>query len=189
MKLKKQIRLEKLRTRNAVAMVRVQLNRVLQEEHNRQLFRMSEKDSYRLLMLRNWTQKYKVTLSYIVGVLLDHYGTWAKKYRSGKSKGLGIRIPTLCGQHSEAYLKERIRKDFPENENIAAWQFEKRARIFQHRLGDEPVPKGKPMLSYPTVKTYIRKYGRRVDEARNEYSSFTQDPKNKRRRYRGNPFC
>lgn len=137
---------------------------------------VSEIDQQRLLTLRNWMQTHKVSLAFIVKHVVVY---WQKKFthRTRFHKfGIGVGIPTVCGNVSEQILISAIAKEFPNEENVFAWKSsQKQIRLLK------PV---KNVSGDDFVERYIRVMG--IRQARNDYA--LASGKFTKRRYRGNPW-
>src|ERR1700744_5083717 len=95
-----------------------EIDTVLRTNFGKQLYYPKQDDQYRLLRLKMWCERYKVSLPYILGVLIPHFEFLANKHRGrakgSVSKGIGTTIANLTGQASEKLLVERIAKDYPD---------------------------------------------------------------------------
>lgn len=85
--------------------------------------RLTRLDQQRLLTLRAWVIRYKVSLHFILSALMSF---WLKKgFKARTDAYLGIRVSSLVGKHSKRLLEDELLKRFPNNENIAAWKSER----------------------------------------------------------------
>jgi len=113
-----------------------QVERELREirKDNVNLF-LNQKDKYRLLTLRVWSDKYKVDLKFILSTLVPFWEKFIQR-RSKKMKqsGLNVRVSTLTGNKSEEILQDSIKRAFPNGENKILWVAERREEIIQHYL-------------------------------------------------------
>ena len=90
---------------------------------------ITELDRYRLLTLRTWELKYKISLKTILQVLLPFWQGFIK--RRTKTKGLGIRVSTLVGKKSEEILIMHLNKVYPRNEHKMLYISQEQERITQ----------------------------------------------------------
>jgi hypothetical protein len=145
---------------------------------------LTQKDIYRLLILRSWTIKYKVSLEYILRNILIFWEAFVqRRSKQMKGRGLNVRVSTLTGKKSEEILKQFIEKDFPNNLNINIWKTSEQERIFRIKEteGIKTVRREIKTLS-KYVKHY--KYSIRKENTRRERIEklFQSRP------YRDNPF-
>src|ERR1700679_2847856 len=79
---------------------------------------ITKPDQYRLLTLRAWEIKYKVSLENILQILLPFWERFVQR-RSKKMKkaGLNVRVSTLTGKKSEQVLKDQLSKLYPSSEH------------------------------------------------------------------------
>jgi len=85
--------------------------------------RLTRLDQQRLLTLRAWATRYKVSLHFILSLLLSF---WLKKgFKNRTDSYLGVRISSLTGKRSKRLLEDEVLKQFPNNEHIAAWKSER----------------------------------------------------------------
>jgi hypothetical protein len=88
---------------------------------------LPEEQRYRLLVLRTWVLRYRVSLDFILETLLSYYQRVIRRY--GSSHGIGLSLPTLCGHRSQEILEVAILAAFPNNENEDQWRAEKRHQL------------------------------------------------------------
>ena len=88
------------------------VERILKRDYGVKWFGLKKEDEIRLLRLRQWEEKYRVSVAWILAHLLP---VWRQKYAKHKSStGLGVMVGTLVGQASERILREAIAKEYPE---------------------------------------------------------------------------
>jgi hypothetical protein len=167
---------------------------------------LTKNDQYSLLTLKVWEDKYKVSLKFILIILLPFWETFVQR-RSKKMKraGLNVRVSTLIGKKSEQILQESIKKLYPNGENIQMWLAEERERIIQNqlhkleKLNDDGVhSRSDPssmrdtngrilnLSDFSTPKqflTYYRSYMKKEHITRDKL-----EEQMKKRSYRNNPF-
>lgn len=169
-----------------------EVDSILQARLGRRLFRLSDDDRIRLLTLQCWSERYKVTLDYIVALLVGYY---AQRFaRMGANKqGLGCRVSVLTGKKSEAILIDAIKRDFPEEEHLLAWRHEHRKMLLAVSDTDvddeEMVVKHKTILDYQSPKAYVRAYSKRIQQKRIENRAAEADVNRRRYPYRDNPWA
>lgn len=195
-KLKKFTKQEVRKLRLKTIRIRGRVEEILRNDYHRRLFRMKQQDELRLLILAQWEQKYKVSLSYILETILPY---WHKRLaKTARSKnGLGVRVTSLIGKISEKLLKDRIAEDFPGDEHKQEAKWERRRFLIQRRSGklemdsdlDFPVTiRKKTLLDYKSPKQFVRSYRKRITSARKEFDLAVADKKNRRRPYRDSPW-
>lgn len=86
------------------------------QPRDRYFDRLGMRDQCRLLNLRVWSLRYKVSCHEILGILLEYY---ARVRRKG-SRSIGIRASTLCGVRSRTIIKEAVQERYPGSENKIA---------------------------------------------------------------------
>ena len=94
--------------------------------------RLSRVDQLRLLNLKFWVIEYKVSLRYILSVLLPLWENAKHIQRKKPAYGLGIRVATLIGARSRQLLEEQMQKDFPAGENEFEFEYPQNIWIFQN---------------------------------------------------------
>lgn len=169
--------------------MRARVDKILQEAFDKRIFRLSETDGYRLLVFGVWAQKYKVSLDFIVRILVSFYLKHLGRHINVRKKSLGIRISTLTGDKAEQLLRETIQREFPNFENVGLWRQRKKESILSSREGDDTglTTKVKTILDYPTPEAYVRAYRRKINQAKKDDERADND-QNKKRPYRGNPW-
>lgn len=158
-----------------------QVDRTAQQLLNKQFFGTpSLEDQYRLLTLRMWMIKYRVTLEFILSVLVPF---WAGKFQSRKrtnDKALGVRIATLSGSVSEKILQTAIKNTYPNGENEISWRAEAQEEYMKvsGTLGS--------VDNHP--ENFIEEYVRRCLKVRHQNRKLIESGRFTRRSYRGNPW-
>jgi len=141
---------------------------ILRKQFNKQLFYPKKDDQYRLLKLRVWSERHKVSIAYILSVLIPHFERIAYKHsrrpREKVSKGIGTTIPILTGSTAESFLVEQILKDFPDNENVISWREEKRDECLRKISQEDDVATRKPksVLDYTSLAAFRKAYIARI---------------------------
>lgn len=193
-----QVELEKLgkvelrRLNSIVFRNRVEVEKQLELQHRR-IFHMSKDDERRLLVFRNWSEKYYVSIGYILGVLIPFYAQRFRKTRKKQQRGLPCGVATLTGKAAEYWLRKQMEKDFPDQENVELWKQARRKEIllqrdFREHGEDEFEPRRKTILDYEWPSYYMRAYRKKVSAERKQNQRELNNPENKRRNYRGSPF-
>jgi hypothetical protein len=148
---------------------------------------LSEGDQLRLLTLRAWEMKYKVSLKFILSTLLPFWQSFLKNKTKKISRGLGVRISTLTGKKSEQILRDAISRTYPDNENVLVWMAERREEIIQCEL--ERMHTGiriKSLLKFSSPQKYFRHYQNRIQEEALLREQI--EDRMKKFNYRDNPF-
>lgn len=176
-----------LRISSAVVTMCGDVDRILRQSFSKQLYNPKHEDQVRLLKLRMWEQKYRVSLKYILDTLVPHYEKLGKR-KTGRanSKGLGTTIAILTGPAAEEYLCERIAKDFPDNENVIDWKEKERQRCLALLDKEELIGRPRKILSYPTLSEYMKVYRKKVEKARRSTSK--RETKLAKQPWRNNPW-
>lgn len=170
----------------------VEIDTLLKKQFNKQLYFPKADDQYRLLTLKVWSEKYKVSIAYILSVLLPYFEKLSHKHsmrpRLKTSRGLGVSIPVLVGNAAEEKLLEYISKDYPDGEHLLAWKESRKTECLSKIAEDEGHRKKKPkgLLQYPSVAAYRKAYMARIADARD--SQQKQIKELSKQPWRGNPF-
>lgn len=172
---------------SALDQIRYEVDSILRKEFGTQLFQMKSDDAIRLLRLRVWSTRYKVSVCYILKRLIPHFKKYASNFRRRyNDKGIGVTIAVLTGKVAEQKLKEFIARDFVDGENITDWKEQEKARCLSLINGDEVVGRPKPFLHYKSIKQFIESYERRVTSMSKDLTRI--EKKLSKQPYRGNPF-
>jgi len=165
---------------------------ILRKDFNKQLFNPKEPDQIRLLKLRVWSERYCVSVRYILSKLVPYFERLANKHsnRFGTSKGLGTTIAVLTGPAAEAFIKDVISKDYSDGENVIAWKEERRlealALVEKDEAEDIAIKQPKGILHYVLIKDYVAAYEKRISRIKNNEEKITK--KIAKQPWRGNPF-
>lgn len=151
----------------------------------RELYFVSKLDGYRLLILATWAEKYKVSIDYILRLLVP---IWAKKFQRHKnsSRGLGARVATVVGQKSEQILIAQTAKDFPAGENVDDWRWQRRKELLglDQRGFSRPIT----IISSEHLRDSVLSYRQRIERRSTMLDKAVSNSKRRRRVYRGNPW-
>ena len=144
----------------------LEVDNILRTKFNKQLFYPKQEDQLRLLRLRLWSERYCVSIEYLLDKLIPHFEKIAMRHRGKafKSKGIGTTISVLTGPAAEEFIIQQVGKDFPNNENKSAAKQEARDRILLEMRKAEGIDIGKPksILQFKTVTAYNRYYRTRI---------------------------
>jgi hypothetical protein len=148
---------------------------------------LNDKDKLRLLRLRVWSMRYKISIPEILDLIVKPL---RKKVR-GRARGLGLSIATLTGAVAEEILEDRIVERYPDGANISAWKETERDRQLLAEWLEET--DGMPvhdsvitLLEVGDVEDYTKAYATRIAAARKRNESELW--RRRRKRYRGNPW-
>ena len=141
--------------------------------------RLARQDQLRLLNLKFWTSEYKVSLRYILSVLLPYWENAKHIQRKKPIYGLGIRVATLIGARSRQVLEEQMQKDYPGGEN----EFEFRSEL-ESRVALAPEVLADYRITDP--RKLMVAYRARIRRARQAVDEFAKQMA--RRSWRGNPY-
>jgi hypothetical protein len=148
---------------SALDQIRFEVDSIIRQEFGTQLFQLTPDNAMRLLKLRVWSVRYKVSVRYILVRLVPHYKKFAQNFRRRyNEKGLGITIAVLTGRMAEEKLREFIAKDFADGENTITWKEDEKQRCLNIINQDELVGRPKPFLHYRSVKAFVAAYEKRV---------------------------
>lgn len=167
---------------------------------------LTKNDQQSLLILKTWEDKYKVSLKFILIILLPFWESFIqRRSRKMKRMGLNVRVSTLVGKKSEQILVDNIKKLYPDGENKQMWVSQDRERIIQNqltklgKLHDDGVrSRGDPSAmrdsdgrilnigDFSTPKQFIRYY--RAYMNKEHITRDRIETEMKKRSYRNNPF-
>lgn len=172
---------------SAFDQIRFEVDAIVRKEFEAQIFALKSDDAIRLLKLRVWSERYKVSVHYIVCRLIPYYRKMAHNFRRRPdSKGIGVTIAVLTGKAAEEKLREFIAKDFPDGENVADWKESERARCIALADPEALVGKPKPFLHYTSIKSFLDSYTSRIGSLQREQTKL--DKKMAKQPWRGNPW-
>lgn len=142
---------------------------------------MSRNTVYRMLKLETWSRKYKVSIAYILRVLIPVWKAVAER----KQRKFKLIPAQLTGHKSEEILKQRIEEDYPDRQNVRDWKWSERERaLVLERDFAEVEERTVPLLSLDHVK----RYQKRILRKRRALDEAVSAKGRKRRTYRGNPW-
>lgn len=152
---------------------------------------LNTNDIYRLLILRSWVIRYKVSMEYILRNILVFWEAFVqRRSRKMKSAGLNVRVSTLTGKKSEEILQQMIQKDFPNGLNKVIWKTNNQERIFRIKPNDGiqtvNTVNTKTKTKARTLHKYVKQYKYKIkkENKRREKIQDIFQTKN----YRDNPF-
>lgn len=167
--------------------IRYEVDSIIRKEFGTQLFQLTPDNAMRLLKLRVWSVRYKVSVRYILLRLVPYYKKFAQNFRRRyNEKGLGITIAVLTGRSAEQKLREFILKDFPDGENLVDWKEDAKQRCLDIVNRDELVGRPKPFLQYKSIKAFIVSYEKRIATMNSDLSR--SEKQLAKQPWRGNPF-
>jgi hypothetical protein len=155
----------------------------------KKLWKVSELDSARLTKLLVWSERYGVSLEYILETLLGYYYSSlprANRDRAKQGRSLGVRIATLVGNASHSVLLDHLQADFPDGNNLAAFKEEEKERIADILDPDYVPRRARGILQFKTVSSYVNAYTRLMELRRKGVSRI--DKKMGKIAWRGNPW-
>ena len=177
---------EKVALRKKCNFVLRHIAKWLHEDFDRQFnMKLREIDFYRLYNVWIWSERYKLSIRQILQVLVPY---WSKRFkrRKGKAWGLGVKLHTFAGKHSQRKLEEYVAEAFPTGENFALAKQKRKFKLLG--LAQRELVKSRSIVECKTIEEFVRKYGRRVGARRKELDKAEQQQSRKRRPYRGNPW-
>lgn len=135
-----------------------------------------------------WSERYGVSIGYIIEALLTYYYHNLPKHsrdKANRSRGLGIRIATLVGDVSLSILHSHLANDFPDGNNLAAFKEEEKERIVD--ILDDSMPrKARSVLQYESMDRFVKAYERSIVAKRSNVSRLAH--KMCKIKWRGNPW-
>lgn len=177
------------RYKTVLQMVVQDINKALEKIYpKKRLWQITEGTSGRLTKLLVWSERFGVPLEYVLEVLLGYYYSTLPKGRQFKAKtsrSLGISVATLVGKQSFEILKENLAKDFPDGNNLAAWNEQEKERITA-MLDVELTPKARSVLHYGSMRSFMDAYITHIEQQKKEADKL--ETKMKRIAWRGNPW-
>lgn len=162
-----------------VMAIGAEVETILKKEFSVQWFKPSAEDSLRLLILGQWRERYRISVTQILRWLIPIWREQFTKFSQGK--GIGVSISTLTGKKSEEILKERIGKEFPEQEHLARWKSQE-----QQRQWEQVCDRGVVKEDWEHPRAMVAAYQKRVQSERRLRKKFAQEQQ--KRNYRGNPW-
>ena len=168
----------------------LEIDAILRTKLDKNLFSVKRDDLLRLTRLVVWSERYSVSLDYIIEKLVPHFEKMSQRHyvrrRAGPSKGLGVSIAVLTGQVAEEKLREFIAKDFPDDENIASTREDLKSACLRKLDMSEFSGKPRGVLQHRTVNEYVDNYIAGITRKRR--SSAKLERELGRQPWRGNPF-
>jgi hypothetical protein len=146
--------------KDAWARTQVVVKRELGEKHTLQW--MSLVDRQRLTVLLVWEQKYKVSLEWMVELLLNHYQGKRKRVTSGRhyrNPALPVRVVTLVSETSRELIENAIEAAYPNGENVQMWRTRMRHLLATSAVEVEP---SAPFTKFDSLKDYVRSYAESI---------------------------
>lgn len=154
---------------------------------------MPKETRYRLYQFWIWKQRYKVSIRWMLNVLLPVYHKRMQKIVPGKgSNSLGVRIPTLTGKKSGEIIEMAVDNFFPSGGNYTEELQERRRQLVADRTeGDDEdfVVRRKELQDFPTPEAYAKYYARRIKRSRKATAKVVKTLEKNPKPYRGNPFA
>lgn len=93
---------------------------------------LQKPDQYRLLTLRAWEIKYKISTKILLQLILPYWEAFVqRRSRKMKKSGLNVRVSTLTGKKSELILRDQLLKVYPNRENVLLWIAERKEELVQ----------------------------------------------------------
>jgi len=158
-----------------------QVETLMLSSYGRRLPAVSQLDRYRLLMLRIWSEKYKVSLRFILGTLLPFYWSKVSSKHANSKWGFGIRLATLLSGLSEQILSDAVKRTYPDKGNIAEWRWQRRTRMI---AAGQPLQREDPLAD----DQFMARYDEQIRARRKELIAAVIDEAHRRHCYRDNPW-
>lgn len=161
------------------------VKRVLGEKHTLQW--MSLADRQRLTVFLVWEQKYKVSLEWMVELLLNHYQGKRKRVLSGRyyrNPAMPVRVVTLVSQTSRELVENAIEAHFPNGENVETWKVRMRYLL----LSGINVAPTRPFTDFENLHDYVRHYTLLMMAGRDEMERIADQRSRVGKSYRNSPW-
>jgi hypothetical protein len=171
--------------KQAWARMQVVVKSVLGEKHTLQW--MSLSDRQRLTVLLVWEQKYKVSLEWMVEILLEHYQSKRKRIKSGRhyrNPALPVRVVTLVSETSRELVENAIAEHYPNDEHLSAW----RARQQGFLAGVTCGKAIQSMTEFDSLDDYVEAYSNSIMVHRSSMDKVTEQRRQTGRPYRNSPW-
>lgn len=161
----------------------------MRDDKHLRLF-LSRADKLRLLKLRTWCMRYKLSLSEVLDLIVPVLRKTGA-YRPGP-KSFGIRMSALTGDTSCRILEDRVLLLYPEGANVSVWRERERERQLQAERdeasdGVAVREQHATLLACDSIESFVGCYSRQVTARRVSERDSTARWR-KRRKYRGNPW-
>lgn len=175
---------------NIIFQNRIEVESQLKNLFGRRLYWISKDDEKRLLTWAVWSERYAVTIGWILRCLIPYYqDRFQKRRKIDHRKGLPCKIATLTGKFSEWLIKQQLQKEFPDGENRELQRQLKREQIVREReereTGEEVMTRRKRLTDYEVISAYVDGYENRIRERRKQLERERQKPQ---KPYRGSPW-
>jgi len=133
------------------------------------------KHGFLLLNWKSWSQRYAVSVDFILTTLLDYYGK-RRQQRQGKVS-LGIATTSLTGTRAREIVEHEVAAQFPGGENFTSRSADLKNRILTRRLQKFPPEQN--------LATGLLQYRKTIFEQQERNATL---PTRFLRPWRGNPF-
>lgn len=164
-----------------------EINTALQNTLGKSLWNVSETNRLKLYNLWIWSERHKVSLDYILSVLVPYFSRGVERRTGRRSKGLGVSIPVLTGTVAEEILQKAITKDFADGDNIVLAREEAKDKIISML---EPIPefrmKIKKSIQYKSIMEEAKAYETSITKSVKKDNKIAK--KFRKIPYRNNPF-
>jgi hypothetical protein len=147
-------------------------------------------DQARLLRLRTWEYRYKLSIGEILDYILI---ILRKQMPKGKTfYGLGVPVPTLTGSAARRILEDQIEENFPDGTLETIWRERERQDQLKREqeeelagLGTQPT---KLLLDFESSQEFVQDYVIRTEREKMEYERSRREKWRQRKSYRDNPW-
>lgn len=166
----------------------------LQEHEGKRIYvRFKKIDLLRLTRLQVWSWRYKVSIEEILSLTLPYLRKSLSTVQKSRY-GLGCSVASLTGIGNEKILIEALHQRYPGGEHVDAWRDDERRKQLDAEEHEEldglPVrsKQVKGMFDCDSVPVFLKSYRDRVIGIRRKMASEVDNPRRRRKRYRGNPW-
>ena len=149
-------------------------------------------DQIRLLRLRTWQLRYKLSITEILNLIVQPLRN--QMTGRGHNYGLGIGVRSLVGHKAEQILQDELNREYPNHEHLALWADQERERQIEAERAEDLdgiVSKSNrtpTLLQFDTPEQFISVYKKRVQHSRQVHETEVTKASRKRKAYRFSPW-
>ena len=148
------------------------------------------RDRRRLTVLWVWEQRYRVSVEWILEVLLRvYFKARVRAVPKRKIKGLPVSVKTLVSKASEAILQQELNRQYPWDDHIEIWrQYEQNNLLNRLRAEEGLRVQQKTFLDFSSLAKYRQWYEKEMRRRRKWMDTMRREMKATSKPYRGNPW-
>lgn len=164
---------------------------------NRTLGFLPVDDRRRLYNLFIWEQRYGLGLELMLNILFDHYDGYRdvikhsvrKERKRKRVVGLPVHARVLMGKNSEAFIKQYVDENYPNQEHTdLRKQAEQEKQVRHHLSREHMLPAPRPMTSYESLEEYMRDYDHKMEKLFGRMQSIRMYLRKSTKNYRTSPW-